>query len=182
MMDLPEMDGAVRLANGTGTACDDLHSGVVEVYDAAADAWGAICTAATPDDRLAADVICRQLGFPHGTLEMPRAGGTGGVAGVGGFVIGDVACRGVEERIGECRIAPERAGGSGSACMRKAARLRVACRKFPVAEALESVVTPGAGAVATHALHAQVLLLQRRTVTFALTPVAAHLHSHRRCL
>lgn len=143
------MDGAVRLTNGTGSPCDDLHSGIVEVYDAAAAAWGAICTASTPDDRLAADVVCRQLGFPHGTPEGPIGNSAAGVAGEEGFVIGYVACRGVEQRISNCRLAPGLASG-GSACMAKPARLRAACRKFPVAEALERVVTPGAGAASAH--------------------------------
>lgn len=164
------MAGAVRLRGGTGTPCDDLHSGVVEVYRADVATWGAVCTAGTPDDRLVADVVCRQLGFQYSTPEATLATAPGGSqmspggdmmedgidAGQPGF-LSDVMCRGTEERIGECRDARAIAGGGGGLCMEKPARLRVACRKFPVVEALESVATPGAGAavpaLCIHKLH-----------------------------
>lgn len=161
------MAGAVRLRGGTGTPCDGLHSGIVEVYRADVATWGAICTAGTPDDRLVADVVCRQLGFQYGTPETTLATAPGGSQMLPGGVmmedridagqpafLSDVVCRGTEERIGECRDARAVAGGSGGLCMEKPGRLRVACRKFPVVEALESAVTPGAGtAVRTLCMH-----------------------------
>ena len=70
-------EGAVRLVGGFGTPCDPLHSGFVEIFHD--DDWGRIClhpfdNKREPEDRLVADVACRQLGFPHGTLVLPRAG------------------------------------------------------------------------------------------------------------
>ena len=67
----------MRLTGGSGTPCDPLHSGFVEVYHAGE--WGRIClgpfeSRAEPADTLVADVACRQLGFPHGTLVIPGNG------------------------------------------------------------------------------------------------------------
>ena len=144
------MDGAVRLTGGSGTPCDPLYTGVVEVFRADVEAWGAVCTEVDPEDRLAADVVCRQLGFPHGTAVAPAGIIPEGAAPSPGadedlmesFAMRGAACRGVEERLDECRLGEGLEGG----CMNKPMRLTVACRQFPVAEALESVVTPGAGA------------------------------------
>lgn len=63
---IEQQEGSVRLVEGFGTPCDALYTGFVEVYHA--DEWGAICIDSfSAADTLAADVICRQLGFPHGT-------------------------------------------------------------------------------------------------------------------
>ena len=68
----------MRLVGGFGTLCDPLHSGFTEVFHDGE--WGAIClepfsgSTNPPEDRLVADVVCRQLGFPHGTLVIPREG------------------------------------------------------------------------------------------------------------
>lgn len=60
----------MRLVDGFGTPCDPLYTGVVEIFHAGE--WGAICVevgaARVPIDLLAADTVCRQLGFPHGTI------------------------------------------------------------------------------------------------------------------
>eukprot|EP00892_Ulva_mutabilis_P001478 jgi/Ulvmu1/11330/UM074_0045.1 len=60
--------GDVRLRGGFGTPCDPLHSGFVEVFNAGE--WGALCGvrgAPRFDDTNVADVVCRQIGFPHGS-------------------------------------------------------------------------------------------------------------------
>ena len=67
----------MRLRGGFGTPCDPLHSGFVEIFHDGE--WGRVCLEAfdynqEPDDRLVADVACRQLGFPHGTLVIPSEG------------------------------------------------------------------------------------------------------------
>ena len=68
----------MRLVGGFGTLCDPLHSGFAEVFHDGE--WGAIClepfsrSTNPPEDRLVADVVCRQLGFPHGSLVIPREG------------------------------------------------------------------------------------------------------------
>eukprot|EP00892_Ulva_mutabilis_P002459 jgi/Ulvmu1/12213/UM086_0002.1 len=152
----PAMSGEVRLSGGSGSPCDTLYTGFVEVYRADMDAWGAICTdGANPEDRLVADVVCRQLGFPHGTAVTPlghipdmqllpeEAVYEEGFDPEQRFFMSDVACSGVEERVGECRMGGAAAAGTDS-CMSKPSRLTVACRQFPIVEALESVVTPGA--------------------------------------
>ena len=72
-----EDEGAVRLRGGSGTPCDALHSGFVEIRHNGE--WGRIClqpfeSRDEPVDTLMADVACRQLGFPHGTLVIPGNG------------------------------------------------------------------------------------------------------------
>lgn len=69
--------GAVRLRGGFGTLCDPVHTGFVEVLNDSE--WGSICTDRADEDsdadRLVADVVCRQLGFPHGTRVDPLIAG-----------------------------------------------------------------------------------------------------------
>lgn len=69
------MEGDIRLVtlNGTSSntaACDAVHFGGVELFREGV--WGRICTGVRFDaaDRftLDAQVVCRQLGFPFGTL------------------------------------------------------------------------------------------------------------------
>lgn len=71
---VPE-EGDVRLVtlNGTSSntaACDDVHFGGVELFREGR--WGRICTGVRFDAAdhftLDAQVVCRQLGFPFGTL------------------------------------------------------------------------------------------------------------------
>lgn len=68
------IEGSVRLRGGFGTPCDPVHSGFVEVLHSGE--WGSICTdeffGRRGDDNLVSDVVCRQLGFPHGTRVDPR--------------------------------------------------------------------------------------------------------------
>ena len=68
-------EGDVRLVPLNGTAvptavCDDVHSGGVELFREGA--WGRICAGSFGGNEaeftLDAKVVCRQLGFPFGTL------------------------------------------------------------------------------------------------------------------
>ena len=157
--------GDVRLRGGFSTSCDSLHTGFIEVFNAGE--WGAICDgeSSRTTDLLVADVVCRQLGFPHGTVvdslttrtdlpfdyyfadvlseeaQEPQAR----------FWLDGVQCRGPERRLVECDLgkgfidAPD--GGLASCSEQQpASRLHVACRQFAIPEALEAVVTPAAGA------------------------------------
>lgn len=69
-IELPEEEGSIRLVDGLGTPCDPLYTGTVEIFHAGE--WGTICVSVgaqrVPIDLLAADTVCRQLGFPHGTI------------------------------------------------------------------------------------------------------------------
>ena len=71
----PPVEGAVRLVplNGTAPAtatCDDVHFGAVELFRDGI--WGRICDGQDGGDpeefTLDAQVVCRQLGFPFGTV------------------------------------------------------------------------------------------------------------------
>eukprot|EP00892_Ulva_mutabilis_P006138 jgi/Ulvmu1/3897/UM018_0119.1 len=161
-------EGSVRLRGGFGSVCDPIYTGFVEVFHL--NEWGAICIGRVvsniPDrtDRLAADVVCRQLGFPHGTLVDPfnnpadplRIYDYAGLTTVYAdyeteeavepqdrFWLDYAACQGPEEMLLECNL------GAGflinnSGCKDDPVRLTVACRTFPVGAALEEVTTPGA--------------------------------------
>ena len=158
--------GTVRLRGGFGTPCDPLHSGIVEVFNAGE--WGAICDGETSRGShfLVADVVCRQLGFPHGTVVDSLTTQPDSVYDYlffssefevteeaqepqGRFWLDDVKCRGPEARLVDCDLGTGFADAEGnSVCAEEDApsRLRVACRQFAVPEALEVVTTPGAGA------------------------------------
>lgn len=166
------------MVGGVGSLCDPLHSGAVEIFHDTE--WGAICQFSTnprsQSNRLEADVVCRQIGFPYATLIDPIETATdetyadpgdygydysfraAGEYEEGGdesariwFRAPDVRCRGTERRLLDCDVpaefgvAPGRCGGD------LPVRLHVACRQFPVEEALESVGTDGAGAAAVPA-------------------------------
>ena len=69
------VEGAVRLVPLNGTAsptapCDDVHFGGVELFFQGQ--WGRICSGGNGGDHneftLDAQVVCRQLGFPFGTV------------------------------------------------------------------------------------------------------------------
>lgn len=152
----------MRLRGGFGTLCDPIHTGFVEVFHLGE--WGAICTNIRfqSEERLAGDVVCRQLGFPHGTTVDPSSNPLPPVddgyyssydpdveeatEAQERFWLNQVTCRGPEERLVDCDIGqgfrPRNAG-----CPALAQRLTVACRTFAVSEALEDVTTPGAGAI-----------------------------------
>ena len=157
-------EGAVRLRGGFGTPCDPLHSGFVEVLHNSE--WGSICSDARrelrSEDNLVADVVCRQLGFPHGTRVNPltpdaRGGGSfrdyevteEAEEPVERFWLSSVMCRGLEGRLTECSLG-QGFRDNDAGCSAEAHRIHVACRQFPVVEALEAVTTPGAGAPRTH--------------------------------
>ena len=124
-----------------------------------------------------ADVVCRQLGFPHGTrvdplTSRPRrpARGDGNssspdtgttdyyytsdygvfapeeaVEPVERFWLSEVACSGPEGRLIDCDLGPG-FRNNNAGCSGNPHRIHVACRQFPVVEALEAEADPGAGA------------------------------------
>eukprot|EP00892_Ulva_mutabilis_P007855 jgi/Ulvmu1/5441/UM223_0002.1 len=164
------VEGAVRLRGGFGTLCDPLHTGFVEIFHN--NEWGAICNGEDRSDHLVADVVCRQLGYPHGTPVNPlgNAPDSGGSdydysflyaesaveeaeEPVGRFWLsyGRVSCNGPEQRLMDCDLGDGFLGDARGPCTstQNRARLTVACRSFPVTAALENMTTPGAGA--THA-------------------------------
>eukprot|EP00892_Ulva_mutabilis_P002373 jgi/Ulvmu1/12136/UM084_0063.1 len=157
----PEVEGSVRLVGGFGTLCDPLHTGIVEVFHFGE--WGALCFDDRDDDMLVADVVCRQLGFPHGTPVDPTEaevdstpdyyfGPFGPGSGVTEesqlpqerFWLSAASCRGTEVRLVDCDLGPgfrtNNRGCRGAA----GTRFQAACRQFAVSEALEDVATPGA--------------------------------------
>lgn len=163
----PREQDAVRLRGGFGTPCDPLHSGFVEVFNAGE--WGAICDGefARRRDFLVADVVCRQLGFPHGTVvdsETTRPDlyfdyyfnddiGEESEVPLGRVWLNAIQCSGPESRLVDCNLGPGflPAASVEQACFRLGSeappsRLYVACRKFAIPEALEAVVAPAAGA------------------------------------
>ena len=163
----------MRLRGGFGTLCDPVHSGFIEVLHFGE--WGSICTdqrqESRAEDNLVADVVCRQLGFPHGTRidpltartppptpaedEAPSPYNTNydnylgteeAEEQVERFWLSNVGCSGPEGRLIDCDL---RQGfqNDNAGCNSMPHRLHVACRQFPVVEALEAVTDPEAGAV-----------------------------------
>lgn len=124
---------------------------------------------AQPAVAFAADVICRQLGFPHGSVidtlnpepfegDSDRGSDRHQQFPVEGLVesqtegrvwLGGVQCAGREDRVLECELQPPGFIPDAQTCFDAGAkgrvRLVVACRKFPVEAALEAERTPGAG-------------------------------------
>ncbi|XP_078579964.1 neurotrypsin-like isoform X3 [Branchiostoma floridae x Branchiostoma japonicum] len=86
--------GEVRLRGGGDGV---THRGRVEVHHDGT--WGTVCDDewGKPD----ADVVCRQLGFPRGSLKATNrsAFGSGGLE----FMLDDVACTGEEGSLSDCR-------------------------------------------------------------------------------
>ena len=149
----------MRLVGGFGTPCDPLYTGIVEIFHAGE--WGVICGGRldptdSPFGTLAPDVICRQLGFPHGTVvDGLEPGNTDNVEEsqlpLGRIWLRDLLCRGPEERVLDCDLVPRRFlrrrdEASFGSCGFSERRLNVACRQFAVEPALEAVTTPDAGA------------------------------------
>lgn len=156
----PPVEGSVRLRGGFGSPCGPVHSGFVEVFHL--DEWGAICSGQMLDNPQVADVVCRQIGFPHGVLVDPSVNPPDPPLGVPDygdtgdqldeaeelqqrFWLQSVSCRGPEKRLIDCLLG--RGFQSGNAgCTTNPSRLTVACRSFAISEALENVTTPGARA------------------------------------
>eukprot|EP00892_Ulva_mutabilis_P007273 jgi/Ulvmu1/4918/UM202_0003.1 len=149
----PPVEGSVRLRGGFGSPCDPVYTGFVEIFHL--DEWGAICGVDPLDyidstantDALQADVVCRQLGFPHGTMVDPTGNPYDEEEGedLERYWLADVQCQGPELSLLECDIGQGFLAGNFG-CDRGlpgVLRLAVACRTFPVVEALEEVVTPG---------------------------------------
>eukprot|EP00892_Ulva_mutabilis_P001727 jgi/Ulvmu1/11555/UM078_0048.1 len=170
----PEVEGSVRLVNGFGTPCDPLHTGTVEVFHASE--WGAICVAVIeqrdPADTLAADAVCRQLGFPHGNPVSTLIPVPPELRDSQNFLLEDLVesgapgrvwleglrCRGGEQSVLDCELDPpefvndaETCFGAGLASFADdysstpgTIPLQVACRQFAVEAAAEAVTSPGA--------------------------------------
>eukprot|EP00892_Ulva_mutabilis_P008274 jgi/Ulvmu1/5819/UM025_0076.1 len=156
-----EAEGALRLTRGFGTPCDALHSGIVEIFHLGE--WGAICVSEFGLSPRSADVVCRQLGFPYGTLvdastNPPDPGPDGyeypydpdEADQIGERIwLRQPGCQGPEATLLDCDlgngfISREQGCPRGRAQVQIPVRLAVACRQFPVSEALEDVTTPGA--------------------------------------
>ena len=176
----------MRLRGGFGTPCDPVHTGFVEVFNAGE--WGAICVfTGNPRARsaLAADVVCRQLGFPHGTRVDPTTN-SADAEGDGQdyrdyfydyppveeaqeaqerFWLSEVFCSGTEDRLVDCQLGEgflEMNQGCVTEGLPRPLRMTVACRTFPVEEAFEAVTTLGAGTLP----HMHAIFLMARLVGF----------------
>ena len=164
----------MRLVGGFGTPCDSIHTGTVEIFHAGE--WGGICVEAAslriPVDLLAADTICRQLGFPHGNVVSSVIPGPTPLfldtyygplddlvesEASGRVWLNGLQCFGNEGNVLDCRLDPPEFLTDIEECHRDmfrgtvfgdaTTRLEVACRQFPVEGAEEAIVTPGAGAI-----------------------------------
>ena len=163
----------MRLVGGFGTLCDPLHSGIVEVYHFGE--WGALCFDGRKDDRLVADVVCRQLGFPHGTPVDPTEAEEindyddyrffftalapeaveESQRPQERFWLSAATCRGPEERLVDCDLGPGFRTANRGCTATGVTRFQAACRQFAVSAALEDVTTPGAGTnVLSRCMHA----------------------------
>lgn len=153
------VEGSVRLRGGFGSPCDAIHSGFVEIFHRRE--WGAICTGRQFDTPQVAGVVCRQLGFPHGTLVDPSVNPADDDPEYYStnlddeadepqerFWLSGVRCRGPEDVLNDCDLGLGFRNGNVG-CSDSPSRLTVACRSFAVSEALENVATPGAGASLT---------------------------------
>ena len=154
-----EEEGSVRLVGGFGTLCDPLHTGIVEVFHFGE--WGALCFGSFEDEQLVADVVCRQLGFPHGTPVDPRE--VQPESSDYEFLLPDTpdeserpqerfwlssaTCRGPEERLVDCDLGRGFRTGNRGCTGTGVTRFQAACRQFAVSAALEDVTTPGASAM-----------------------------------
>ena len=159
----PPNEGSLRLRGGFGTPCDAIHTGFVEIFHD--EEWGAICNGDSGIE-VAPDVICRQLGFIHGTGVNPLGNPADTDADyyfysdraveeseepLARFWLSSLAifCNGPERRLVDCDLGngflPDANAQGPCSSPRNQARLTVACRSFPVTAALENVTTPGAG-------------------------------------
>ena len=172
-------EGTVRLRGGFGTLCHPIHSGFIEILHSGE--WGSICTDQRREsiavDTLVADVVCRQLGFPHGTRvdplnARPQLQNPGEAPPTDHPIYyeystteeaeepverfrlrdPDVRCSGPETRLIDCDLMPGTRPGPGflsnsKGCDSQPHRIHIACRQFPVAEAHEAVTDTEAGAM-----------------------------------
>eukprot|EP00892_Ulva_mutabilis_P005899 jgi/Ulvmu1/3681/UM017_0097.1 len=166
-------EGSVRLRGGFGTPCDPIHSGFIEVLHF--DEWGSICTDQfsenRAEDNLVADVVCRQLGFPHGTRVDPLTArppppvdedaapspystyyysyfydytaAEEAEEPVDRYWLSSVMCNGPEARLIDCDLG-RGFRNNNAGCRFRPNRIHIACRQFPVVEALEEITTPDA--------------------------------------
>lgn len=161
-----------------------MHSGYVEVLHNGE--FGSICTTSyfevRSQDNLVARVVCRQLGFPYATRVdpltplpqdqiPPRSTFEGPVEAEEPedrfwLYDGDLECRGPEERLVDCDVGAGFTEASNERCLGDPTyhRLHVACRQFPVPEALEGVTTPGAG---SHTFHISISVPQQPVMPLA---------------
>lgn len=160
------------MRGGFGTLCDPVYTGFVEIWHSGE--WGSICSSQIDEgnNRLVADVVCRQLGFQHGTRVNPltsRLGLTDTESDDLPDDIGDsveeaeepvrrfwlvsseLRCSGPEKRLVDCELGQGFIENSNQ-CPLQPHRMHIACRQFPVVEALEAVEAPGAGEVSVSAV------------------------------
>ena len=173
----------MRLVRGLGTPCDPLHTGIVEVFHDGL--WGTICVAVgaqrVPTDLNVADTVCRQLGFPYGTIVSnidpaderdyvyPYRGALDDLVEseeYGTAWVDYAVCSGDEANLLQCTVefVPDGrrecmdcvsygCGTEDQYAVDVNAELEIACRQFPVEEATEAIVTPGAGALPLISVH-----------------------------
>lgn len=123
--------------------CDDVHMGGVEFFNDGQ--WGGICASGdswTVDAR----VICRQLGFPFGSLvDSTRIGSFSFEGPSRPNVASNVLCKGTEERLDECFFPDDEDGDSDVLAGPDIDQLRpcvddrlitVLCRRFPLEGAI----------------------------------------------
>lgn len=156
----------MRLRGGFGTPCDTIHTGYIEVLHDGE--WGNICTNSIEESRatntLVPDVVCRQLGFPYGgrvdplpAVPPPQQGDTPSPPAAEDQIdrywlfSSETTCTGPEQRLLDCELVRGFSDAVNQQCLNDFSRHRlyVACRQFPVTEALEGVTTPGAGMIQT---------------------------------
>ena len=122
------------------------------------------------------DVVCRQLGFPHGsridplTAPAPPPIPEGALSPystydydydapteepeepVERFWLNSVTCNGPESQLVDCNLG-QGFLNSNEGCRFSPNRIHIACRKFAIVEALEAVTTPGAGTLCRLRMH-----------------------------
>lgn len=149
----------VKGMNATTQTCDHVHAGGVEFFNAGR--WGRICFRELASFNVDVKVICRQLGFPFGSLidfGEVRSSRGGPIINSDDYVdygeagelvwATDIQCTGKEERLGDCffpqdfgspqdPMAPQPAGIPSADCSRSdGSILAVACRQFEIEGAL----------------------------------------------
>jgi hypothetical protein len=154
----------IRLTGGFGSRCDSIHTGFVEIYHLGS--WGSICAVEYMTDPSLAEVVCRQLGFPYGTIVDSWAP-TKLQEGHNDYAFYDyntkveeseepglpmwlsaLVCKGSEATVAECDLGTGFTEHRRPLDCRPATRLAVACRSFAMVEAQEAVSEPPAGACA----------------------------------
>ena len=163
-------EGSVRLRGGFGSRCDPVHSGFIEVFHLGE--WGNVYTGGGQRNsagRLRVpEVVCRQLGFTHGarvdpftTLKRrppppsdPEADSTTytryyydyGIVEEGEEPLertwlANVICSGSEQELSACEL--DRGFRNDSPRLGVGARVIIACRQFPLVEAIDTDTSLG---------------------------------------